>query len=163
MPDDPKLFDLLTVWEHLQFIAAAYRVENLTEVAEPLLSRFELSEKRHALAQSLSRGMRQKVAICCAYLHDPSVVLLDEPMTGLDPRGIRTLKQSITERAARGKAVVISSHLLSLIDGLCTHLLIVNRGKALFMGTVDEARKRHAALRADASLEEIFFEATGQG
>lgn len=163
VPDDPKLFDLLTVWEHLQFMAAAYRVANLPAVAEPLLQRFELGERRHTLAQSLSRGMRQKVAVCCAYLHDPSVVLLDEPMTGLDPRGIRTLKESIVERARAGAAVVISSHLLSLIDGLCTHLLILHRGKSLFLGTVEEARRRYPALRSDASLEEIFFEATGDG
>jgi ABC-2 type transport system ATP-binding protein len=161
VPDDPKLFDLLTVWEHLQFVASAYRVPSFAAVAEPLLERFELADRRDVLAQSLSRGMRQKVAICCAYLHEPTVLLFDEPMTGLDPRGIRTLKESIRQRAQAGAAVVISSHMLSLIDGLCTQLLIMHRGRRLFLGTLDEARRQYPTLRDDASLEDIFFEATG--
>jgi ABC-2 type transport system ATP-binding protein len=161
VPDDPRLFDLLTVWEHLQFIAAAYRLSSFAQTAEALLERFELRERRDAPAQSLSRGMRQKVAICCAYLHDPAVLLLDEPMTGLDPAGIRTLRESILERARRGAATVISSHMLSLIDGLCTHLLIMSRGRKVFLGTLDEARQQYATLSSDASLEQIFFEATG--
>ena len=101
IPDDPKLFDALTVWEHLQFMAAAYRVADLEPKGEALLRQFELEEKRKTMAQELSRGMRQKVAICCAYLHDPRVILFDEPLTGLDPYAIRTLKASIAERAER--------------------------------------------------------------
>ena len=100
VPDDPRLFDSLTVWEHLEFIAAAYRVEAFDTDGESLLEQFELTEKRNTVARELSRGMRQKVAICCAYLHRPAAVLFDEPLTGLDPRGIRTLKDSIRERAA---------------------------------------------------------------
>ena len=80
------------------------------------------------MAQELSRGMRQKVAICCAYLHEPKAILFDEPLTGLDPYAIRTLKASIAERAAAGAAIMVSSHLLSLVEDLCTHLLILNRG-----------------------------------
>ena len=78
--------------------------------------------------------MRQKVAICCAYLHDPLAILFDEPHTGLDPRGIRTMKESVIRRAAAGAAVVVSSHLLALVEDLCTHLLILNRGRTLFFG-----------------------------
>lgn len=160
IPDDPKLFDALTVWEHLVFMAAAYRVDNFEPLANKLLDLFELTEKREALAQELSRGMRQKVAICCAYLHDPKAILFDEPLTGLDPRGIRTLKQSIASRAAAGASIIISSHLLALVEDLCTHLLILTRGRLLFCGPVAEARRAFAGSTADASLEEVFFRAT---
>jgi ABC-2 type transport system ATP-binding protein len=160
IPDDPKLFDALTVWEHLQFIASTYRVADFRDRGTELLRRFELEEKRDTMAQELSRGMRQKVAICCAYLHDSRVILFDEPLTGLDPYAIRTLKALIAERAAAGAAIVVSSHLLSLVEDLCTHLLILNRGRSLFSGTLEEARARYADLQGDISLEEVFFRAT---
>jgi ABC-2 type transport system ATP-binding protein len=160
VPDDPKLFDTLSVWEHLQFIASAYRVENFQADATALLDQFELTPKRDALAQDLSRGMRQKVAICCAYLHHPKAILFDEPLTGLDPHGIRTMKDSVRQRAAAGAAVVVSSHLLALVQDLCTHLLILHHGKRLFFGRVEEAKTTFANVSGDASLEELFFRAT---
>ena len=160
VPDDPHLFDTLTVWEHLEFAAAAYRVHDFEPGARALIEQFELVEKRDTVAQDLSRGMRQKVAICCAYLHNPRAILLDEPLTGLDPRGIRTMKQSVRERAANGAAIMVSSHLLALVNDLCTHLLIVHHGRSLFFGPVDEARSAFAGINPDASLEEVFFRAT---
>jgi ABC-2 type transport system ATP-binding protein len=160
VPDDPHLFDTLTLWEHLQFTAAAYRLKSFEPAAEELLEQFEMVDKRNTPAQQLSRGMRQKVAICCAYLHEPRVVLLDEPLTGLDPRGIRTMKQSVRDRAAAGTAFLVSSHLLALVNDLCTHLLILHRGRRLYFGPVDEARGAFAGLDKDASLEELFFRAT---
>lgn len=159
VPDDPKLFDSLTVYEHLEFIAAAYQLSDYHSRAEQLLEQFELTEKRDATTGDLSRGMRQKVAICCAYLHAPRAIVFDEPLTGLDPHAIRVLKASITERAEQGVAIVISSHLLALVEDLCTHLLILDRGKARFCGPIGEARAAFADLGADASLEEIFFRA----
>jgi ABC-2 type transport system ATP-binding protein len=159
IPDDPKLFESLTVWEHLEFIAAAYRVGDFAAVGEELLRQFELVEKRNAPAQELSRGMRQKVAIACAYLHDPAAILFDEPLTGLDPPGIRTAKESIVERAGKGAAVVVSSHLLALVEDICTHLLILQRGKRVFFGPVDDARAAFSDPGARASLEEVFFRA----
>ena len=160
VPDDPHLFDTLTVWEHLQFTAAAYRLADFAADATRLLDQFELTEKRDTIAQELSRGMRQKLAICCAYLHNPVAILLDEPLTGLDPRGIRTMKASVRQRAAAGAAVMVSSHLLALVDDLCTHLLILHHGRRLFFGPVEEARASFAGLDKDASLEELFFRAT---
>lgn len=160
VPDDPRLFDMLTVWEHLDFIAATYRVENFAAAAEPLLELFELSDKRDTVTRELSRGMRQKLAICCAYLHRPTAILFDEPMTGLDPHGIRTLKNSIRQQAAAGAAVVISSHLLSLVEDLCTHLLIVHRGRRLFAGSMAEARMQYPDATGENSLEALFFKAT---
>lgn len=160
VPDDPRLFESLTVWEHLEFVAAAYRVSDFEPKATELLGRFDLEEKRKTLAQELSRGMRQKVAIACAYLHDPKVILFDEPLTGLDPRGIRTMKDSIRRRADDGAAVIISSHLLALVEDVCADLLILDRGKRLFFGRIDEARAAFSGAEADASLEEVFFRAT---
>lgn len=159
VPDDPKLFDTLTVWEHLDFVAAAYRVADWKEKGERLLGQFDLEEKRNTMAQELSRGMRQKVAICCAYLHEPQVILFDEPHTGLDPRGIRTMKNSILERVEKGASVVVSSHILELVEDMCTHLLILHKGERLFFGRLEEARAAFAGVD-DASLEELFFRAT---
>jgi ABC-2 type transport system ATP-binding protein len=160
VPDDPHLFEALTVWEHLEFAASVYRVQHFEAQAETLLTQFELLEKRNTTAQELSRGMRQKVAICSAYLHNPKAVLFDEPLTGLDPRGIRTMKQSVRDRAAAGAAILISSHLLALVEDLCTHLLILHHGKRLFFGPVAEAQSSFRGQGADASLEEVFFRAT---
>lgn len=160
IPDDPKLFDSLTVWEHLEFIASAYNVPEHVAKAEALLERFALVDKRNTLAQELSRGMRQKVAICCGYLHDPQVVLLDEPMTGLDPHAIRTFKESVIEVAEQGAAVIISSHLLNEVEDMCSELLILVKGQLLFGGGIDEAREQFGALDRDATLEDVFFKAT---
>ncbi|MDA1232163.1 MAG: ABC transporter ATP-binding protein, partial [Planctomycetota bacterium] len=161
IPDEPQLFEVLTVWEHLEFIASVYRVADFSAEAERLLTQFELIEKRDTIAQELSRGMRQKVAICCAYLHQPQAILFDEPLTGLDPRAIRTLKESIRQRAAAGAAVMVSSHLLDLIEDLCTHLLLIHRGQCLFQGTIAEAKSKLAEHGgSEGSLEDVFFQLT---
>jgi ABC-2 type transport system ATP-binding protein len=163
VPDDPNLFEALTVWEHLRFVASAYRVEGWEPRADALLAQFELTEKRDALASELSRGMRQKVAICCGYLHDPRAVLLDEPLTGLDPRGIRTMQDSVRRRAADGTAFMVSSHLLSLVEDLCTSVLVLARGKKLLHGSLDALRQQIDESGRKESLEEMFFRLTESG
>jgi len=161
VPDDPKLFDRLTVWEHFRFVAAAYGMRDDWKArAETLLGQFELTEKRNALAGELSRGMRQKVAICCGYLHQPKAVLLDEPLTGLDPRGIRTMKDTIRQYAESGTAFIVSSHLLSLIEDLCTAVLILHRGRQLLCERMDDLRARLAANGRQETLEDLFFRLT---
>lgn len=160
IPDEPKLFDALTVWEHIRLYAALYQVDGFEPIGEKLLDEFELRDRRDALCSELSRGMRQKVAICCGYLHAPSVVLFDEPHTGLDPHSIRKMTESVKEQAAGGAAVIVSSHLLSLVEGMCSHLLIIAKGKSLFCGTLAAARKQYPSLGDDSSLEDIFFQAT---
>lgn len=157
IPDEPKLFDQLTVWEHLRFVASAYGLRDWTALAESLLEQFELASKRHALASELSRGMRQKVAICCGYLHRPRAVLLDEPMTGLDPRGIRTMKESILDQARMGAAFIVSSHLLSVVEGLCTSVLIMDRGRPVQRGKIADLRRQPLDHEREESLEEVFF------
>ena len=161
VPDDPRLFDQLTVWEHFRFIAGAYHLGgDWRPRAEELLVRFELVEKRDALASDLSRGMRQKVAIGCGYLHDPKAILLDEPLTGLDPRGIRTMKDTIRERAAAGAAVMVSSHLLSLVEDLCTTLLVLRRGRQVWHGRLADLRYEAEADGRRETLEDVFFRLT---
>ena len=162
IPDEPRLFTGLTVWEHLQFNAAAYHVDEWEAKAEQLLVRYELDDKRDQSAGELSRGMKQKVAICSGFLYDPKAILFDEPHTGLDPQGIRTMKNTIMESAEKGSAVIVSSHLLSLIEDLCSHLLILSHGKPLFLGELSELREKYPELGDDQSLEEIFFRETAK-
>src|SRR4029079_1000771 len=113
-----------------------------------------LTAKRAATASRLSRGMRQKLAVCCAYLHDPQAILFDEPLTGRDPQAIRAIKRSLLERAASGAAVMISSHMLAMVEDLCTHVLILDRGVERFVGPIDQLRASFEHVDADASLEE---------
>jgi ABC-2 type transport system ATP-binding protein len=160
VPDDPRLFDRLTVWEHFRFVAGAYRLTGWEERAEELLGRLELVEKRDALCSDLSRGMRQKVAIGCGYLHEPQAVLLDEPLTGLDPRGIRTMKDMILERAAAGTAFIVSSHLLSLLEDLATTVMIVRKGRVMLHSPMAELQNRLGANGQRETLEELFFRLT---
>jgi ABC-2 type transport system ATP-binding protein len=160
VPDDPQLFDRLTVWEHFVFVAAAYRVADWQPRAERLLDRLELQPKRRALASELSRGMRQKVAVGCGFLHEPAAVLLDEPLTGLDPHGIRTMKDMIRDVAARGAAVIVSSHQLSLFEDLFSSLLILHHGRLLRHGRLSEMRSELAADGRQETLEELFFRLT---
>ncbi|HEY9228207.1 MAG TPA: ABC transporter ATP-binding protein, partial [Gemmatimonadaceae bacterium] len=129
IPDEPHLFDYLTVEEHLRFIARLYGVADAEARMPKLLEELELGEKRRALPGELSRGMRQKLAIACGLLHEPSVLVLDEPLTGLDPGGIRRMRETIAARAAAGAAVILSSHLLNLVEELCTKLLVMRRGE----------------------------------
>jgi ABC-2 type transport system ATP-binding protein len=162
VPDDPQPFETLTVFEHLEFTAALYALAEWRPRAEALLAQFELADKRTALGGELSRGMRQKLAFCCAWLPRPKLVLLDEPLSGLDPRAIRKAKDAIRELAREGAAVILSSHQLELIEQLATRLLILDRGRAVFVGTLEEARAAFPA-HARGSLEEIFLAATDSG
>jgi len=160
VPDDPRLFDRLTVWEHFRFVAGAYRLSAWQQRAEQLLERLELVEKRDALTSELSRGMRQKVAIGCGYLHQPQAILLDEPLTGLDPRGIRTMKDLILEHAASGAAIIVSSHLLSLLEDLATTVLIVRRGQVVLHSPLAELRQQLNGGERRETLEEYFLRVT---
>ncbi len=160
VPDEPGLFEALTVWEHLQFTAAAYRIRDFAPQANELLQRFELDSQRDLVVHELSRGMRQKVAIVCAYLQNPRAMVFDEPLTGLDPRGIRTVKESIRQHASAGMTAIVSSHLLPLVEDLCTQLLVLHQGRVRFQGSIDQARALLAGSQRPASLEEVFFQIT---
>lgn len=161
VPDDPQLFSDLSVQQHLQFQASVYGVKDSTADIAQLLEMFELEPKRNTRASGLSRGMRQKLAICCAYLQKPQALLLDEPMTGLDPQAIRVLKTSITEQAKRGAAIIISSHLLAMVEDVCTHVMVLNAGRRRFLGSLEEFRNAFIANKDElidaSSLEQAFF------
>ena len=162
IPDEPHLFEYLTVQEHLRFIARLYGVADAETRIPALVDELELTEKLKTLPGELSRGMRQKLAIACGLLHDPSVLMLDEPLTGLDPGGMRRMRTTIAARAKAGAAVVLSSHLLDLVEELCTKLLIVRRGRTVEYGTLDEIIARRPEL-AGRTLEDVFLTLTGDG
>jgi ABC-2 type transport system ATP-binding protein len=161
IPDEPHLFEYLTAEEHLRFVARLYGVADAEERIPSLLSEFELSDKRGALPDELSRGMKQKLAIACGLLHRPSALLLDEPLTGLDPVGIRRMKATIVRRAETGVAVILSSHLLHLVEEICTRVLVLQRGRAVAFGTVAEIVAGRPEL-AGRSLEDVFLALIGQ-
>lgn len=154
--DEPRLFDYLTVEQHLHFTARIYGVHDCAARIPELLAELDLSDKAHLLPGELSRGMKQKVQIACGLLHTPRVVFFDEPLTGLDPLAIRRMKDTIRRLAREGAAIVLSSHLLHLLEELCTHVLILKRGIKVAHGTLDEVRRHFAAEAPDASLEEVF-------
>jgi ABC-2 type transport system ATP-binding protein len=162
MPDEPQLFDYLTVEEHLRFTGRLYGVRDAGQRIPPLLGELELAEKAGALPGELSRGMRQKLAIACGLLHDPRALLFDEPLTGLDPAGIRRMKQTIVSRAHGGAAVILSSHLLHLVEEICTRVLVLQRGRTVAIGTIPEILASRPEL-AGRSLEDVFLALTGGG
>ena len=159
VPEVPNPYEMLTVMEHLRFVAAAYQMESGLSQAEEILKRLDLWEKRGALGASLSKGMRQKLACACAFIHGAEVFCFDEPLIGLDPRGMRELKSMMLERRAAGNAILISTHMLDTAERLCDRVLILNKGRLIAEGTV-EALKQMLQSGADASLEDMFLELT---
>jgi len=159
LSDEPRLFEYLTVQQHLDFVARIYQVADAPQRGRELLAELELADKASALPGELSRGMKQKLVIACGLLHAPKVIFFDEPLTGLDPLGIRRMKASIVKRARDGAAIIISSHLLHLVEEICTHVLILKGGRKVIDGTLDEIRRRFE--QADgARLEDVFIRAT---
>ena len=160
MPDEPRLFEMLTVADHLAFTARLYGVADASARSAALLGELELAGKEHALPAELSRGMKQKLVIACGLLHEPKVLIFDEPLTGIDPGGIRRMKQTIVSRAKAGASVIVSSHLLPLVEEICDRVLILSKGRAVLSGTLEEVR---AAGGGEASLEDVFLKVTEPG
>jgi len=161
MPDEPHLFEYLTVEEHLRLVARLYAVPDFEQRAKALIEELELTGKERSLPGELSRGMRQKVVIACGLVRDASVLLFDEPLTGLDPIGIRKMRQTIVARGRAGAAILVSSHLLHLVEEICTRVVIMDRGRKMADGTVAELASR-AEAAAGSSLEQIFLKVTGR-
>jgi ABC-2 type transport system ATP-binding protein len=161
IPDEPHLFEYLTVEEHLRFIARLYQLGDVSDRIPGLLEELDLADKRAALPGELSRGMKQKLAIACGLLHQPQALLLDEPLTGLDPVGIRRMKATIMRRAAAGAAVILSSHLLHLVEEICTRVLIMRRGSVVAFGTIAEILDARPDLQS-RNLEDVFMALIGQ-
>jgi ABC-2 type transport system ATP-binding protein len=141
-------------------VARIYQVADYEKTGRELLEELEIANKRDALPGELSRGMKQKLAIACGLLHSPKVIYFDEPLTGLDPLGIRRMKDSILKRAHAGAAIIISSHLLHLVQEICSRLLILKNGLKVVDGTLEAVTRKFSEQPGDANLEEIFFRAT---
>jgi ABC-2 type transport system ATP-binding protein len=160
MADEPHLFEYLTVAEHLRLTGRIYRVRDFETRSRALIDELQLAGKENALPGELSRGMKQKVAIACGLLHDPKALLFDEPLTGLDPLGIRHMKSTIVARGQSGGAVIVSSHLLHLVEEICTRIVIIDRGRKVADGTIAELSAFAAA--EGSSLEQIFLKVTAR-
>jgi ABC-2 type transport system ATP-binding protein len=160
MADEPQLFEYLTVMEHLRLTARIYQIRDVEAKAAVLLKELELTGKEKSLPSELSRGMKQKVAIACGLIHEPTALLFDEPLTGLDPLGIRHMKETIVARGRAGAAIIVSSHLLHLVEEICSRVVIINRGVKVADGSIGELRAQAQTAGADSSLEEIFLKVT---
>jgi ABC-2 type transport system ATP-binding protein len=161
MPDEPHLFEYMTVEEHLRLIARLYDVPDFDRRARALLDELEMAGKERALPGELSRGMRQKVVIACGLVRDATVLLFDEPLTGLDPIGIRRMRDTIVRRAREGATVLVSSHLLHLVQEVCTRVIIMDAGRKIADGSVAQLAARHDLAEAGSNLEQIFMRVTG--
>ncbi len=154
VPEMPAVYDLLTVWEHLEFIAKAYSLSDWKPYAEELLTKFELMDKKDKLGKELSKGMQQKVSICCAILHKPRVLIFDEPMVGLDPHAIKELKNMFIELKNQGSSVLISTHMIDSVEDYWDVAHIMMNGS--FAAT----KYNKTSLEDEKTLEQLFFEIT---
>lgn len=155
IPEMPAVYDLLTIWEHLEFIARAYEMEDgWQNYAEELLKRFELDDKKNKLGKELSKGMQQKLSICCALVHKPKVIIFDEPMVGLDPHAIKELKLIFKELKAEGASILISTHMLDSVEDYwdVAHIMVSGKFAATKYNNPDNEDEK--------TLEELFFEIT---
>jgi ABC-2 type transport system ATP-binding protein len=162
MPDEPHLFEYLTVEEHLRLTARLYTVADFESRARSLLDELELAGRERSLPGELSRGMRQKVVIACGLVRQASTLLFDEPLTGLDPIGIRKMRETIVARGQAGAAILLSSHLLHLVEEICTRVIIMNHGRIVADGTFAELASRADLAEAGSNLEQIFMRVTGR-
>ena len=154
IPELPAPIENLTVGEHMEFIARAYRVENWKPRADELLARMEMDDKRKKLGKELSKGMQQKLSICCALLPSPKTILLDEPLVGLDPHAIKELKSMLAELRAQGCSVLLSTHMLDSVREFWDKVLIMMQGK------IAASRTRADVAQSGEDLEQLFFSIT---
>jgi len=159
VPEVPALYELLTVREHLRFVAMCFnRLDAFERSGEELLAKYSLAEKADAFVATLSKGMKQKLAIACAFIHDANVLLLDEPLIGIDPRGVHEFKQELIRAKEGGAAILISTHLLDTAERFCDRVVILARGEKVAEGTVEALRDQ--ADMAGGTLEDVFLRLT---
>lgn len=154
IPEMPAVYDMLTVGEHLEFILRAYRMDD-DGYGDELLTRFEMLDKKNKLGKELSKGMQQKLSICCALVHKPEIVIFDEPMVGLDPHAIKQLKEIFLELKNKGASVLISTHMLDSVEDFWDTAYIMAKGKLV-------AEKKSTDTDGE-TLEELFFRITESG
>lgn len=153
VPEIPAMFDALTVREHIEYVRKAYGSSITEDEVEVLLKRFELDDKQEKMGNELSKGMMQKVSICCAMAIKPKVMLLDEPMVGLDPRAIKELKEVVLELRNSGVTVLISTHMLEMVKDLWDVMFVMEKGKVIGSYNKSEVGEK--------DLDALFFEMTG--
>ena len=154
IPEMPALYPNLTVSEHLEFLARAYRMSDYADRANALLETFELSDKKKKFGDELSKGMQQKLNLCLGLLTEPKLLLLDEPMIGLDPHAIKRLKDMFEEMRAEGRTLLVSTHIIDSVDMLWDRALIMQGGRIKANVT------RRELSETGKTLEELFFEVT---
>ncbi|WP_057937520.1 ABC transporter ATP-binding protein [Algoriphagus resistens] len=159
IPETPYVYDLLTVYEHMQFVAQAYGVKDWKGQADEYLELFELADKRDKLGRDLSKGMRQKVSICCALLPDPQVLFFDEPMIGLDPKAIKNTKKIFKELKEAGKTILVSTHLIDSVESIADRVMILKNGNIVGNDTISNL-KQQFVQEEGTSLEDLFLEMT---
>ena len=152
VPEIPAMFDALTVREHMEYIRRAYGSSITDEEIDQLLRRFELYDKQEKLGNELSKGMMQKVSICCALALKPQVILLDEPMVGLDPKAIKELKEVVLELRDAGCTILISTHMLEMVKEIWDIMYVMEKGKLIQVYTKEELGEKE--------LDDVFFELT---
>ena len=157
IPEIPSLYPNLTVDEHMEFVARAYKLDKYKEYKEELLRRFELDDKKKKFGDELSKGMQQKLSICCGLLPKPKLILFDEPMIGLDPHAIKELKSMLLELKQQGASILVSTHMIDSIEELWDTTYIMMKGRVAAVVERDEI------AQGDKSLEDIFFEITEGG
>ena len=154
IPEMPSLYPTLTVVEHMEFIARAYKLTDYKDRINLLLERFELDDKRKKFGDELSKGMQQKLNLCLGLLPDPDIILLDEPLLGLDPHAIKELKNYIEEMRKAGKTMLISTHIIDSVDMLWDRTIIMQNGQIRANVTRSEVEE------SGKTLEDLFFEVT---
>lgn len=162
VPEMPSLYELLTVEEHLRFVAMCFdSLDKFEQNGDTLLRRYALIEKKKELVATLSKGMRQKLAIACAFIHEANVLLFDEPIIGIDPAGVAEVKAELSRARAAGCSILVSTHLLDTAERFCDRVIIVARGRMLVQGTLAELRRLPGM--EGMTLEEIFLRLTTEG
>lgn len=160
IPETPILYDELTLWEHLELTAMAYGLEEdvFKERAQVLLKEFKMEAMKKWFPSHFSKGMRQKVMIMCAFLVEPPLYIVDEPIVGLDPLGIKSFLDLLSNMKANGAGVLMSTHILATAERYCDRFIILHRGKIVLEGTLNEMRQSIGAPQA--TLDDIYIEMT---
>lgn len=160
IPDDPYLYDRLTAREHLRFVGGLYGMApaDIETRSNELFNTFSVDGWADKRCEEFSHGMRQKLVFCSAFLHQPKVLVVDEPMVGLDPQSTRLVKDLMKRYVMEGNTVFVSTHVLSIAEELCNRVGIINQGKLIEVGTFNELKKK--AAKSDANLETLFLELT---
>ena len=163
MPESPRVYEFLTGLEFLDFAGDVYgmQLEEKKKRIEEFLKALDLEGREGDMISSYSEGMKQKVVIISAIMHRPELLLLDEPLSGLDPKSARIVKDLLREMASQGVTTIMSTHILEIAQAMCDRIAIMYDGRLSALGTMEELRQR--ARMPDSGLEDIFLKLTGTG